>query len=260
MVPLGTLLGTHDNGGAARRRPPFFRTKKVGLLGSTDSLKYAPWDDPTWTLIAHPCCRPRCKREPDWYFDMHRPECFRKQKKQWNAEYYQWLQSLQTPIFMQENWPEIAMAVRYPLEQIEAEYACTFTAELYATNHCAFMFPLAMREGVEQIGLFGCQYAGGERGTQRESLIYWIGRFEQAGGRMVVPRKFNSLMTQPLYGYASHDEKGKLVPEYRPTIAVETNKTPTKLTLVDPDNLGTLMELPNGEQPNLDRLRELMAA
>ena len=107
-----------------------------------------------------------------------------------------------------------------------------------------------MMEGVEQIGLFGCQYAGGERGTQRESLIYWIARFEQYGGRVVVPRKFNSLMTQPLYGYASHDEHGKLIPAYRPPMLLEKESPDGRseaVALVQPADVA-LMPLPEGEE------------
>lgn len=237
----------HGQGGSAFRRPPFFRTKKVALLGSTDSLKFAPWDDPSWTLVAHPCCRPRCLREPDWYFDMHRPECFRVDKKQWNAHYHAWLKALQTPIFMQEAWPEIPLAVRYPIERVEAEFASTVTGELFATNHCAYVFALALMEGVEQIGLFGCQYSGAERGTQRDSLIYWIGRFEQAGGRVVVPRASNSLMTQPLYGYASHDEHGKLIPAYRGPIAPPPHVADSAHPQLYEPSERPLMALPPGE-------------
>lgn len=244
MIPIETLFGTHDNGGAARRRPPYFRTKKLALLGSTDSLQFAPWHDSSWTLAAHPCCRPRCKREPDWYFDMHRPECFRVEAKKWNPQYYTWLKRLQTPIFMQEQWPEIPMAVRYPIERVEAEFRSSVTGDLFATNHCAYLFALAMMEGVEQIGLFGCQYAGGERGVQRESLIYWIARFEQAGGRVIVPRKHNSIMVQALYGYASHDADGKLLPAYRPSLALQRDaKAPIRL---HPMERMPLMPLPPG--------------
>jgi hypothetical protein len=258
MVPLGQLLGTHDQGGAAYRRPPFFRTKKIAILGSSGGLEHAPWHDPSWTLIAHPCCRPKCKREPDWYFDMHRPECFQNEKKPWNLAYYTWLKRLQTPIFMQRNWPEIPMAVKYPLELVDtAEFRCSVTGRLFASNHPAFMFPLAMMEGITHIGLFGCQYAGGERGTQRDGLVYWIGRYEQWGGTVVVPRSQNTLMEQPLYGYASHDEKGKLIDCYRPPMALakESGAAVQLMPLSD----GPLMAHPHGEAPALDRMRELYA-
>lgn len=261
MTPLTFLQGvTNEYGWAARRRPPYFRTKKLALLGNTPSLAFTPWHDGTWTLAAHPCCRPKCQREPDWYFDLHRPECFRT-GKHWNRDYHGWLKRLQTPIFMQEAWPEIPMAVRYPLELVDASFATSVTGQLFATNHCAYLIALAMLEGVEQIGLFGCQYAGGERGTQRESLIYWIARFEQYGGRVVVPRKHNSIMVRRLYGYDSHDEHGKLIPEYRPTTVVVTQKGETrKLAIVGQDDLPPLMQLPNDECPALDRRQRFYGA
>jgi hypothetical protein len=241
QVPLSLFSGRSSlqaNGGAAFRRPPFFRTKKLALLGSTDSLELAPWHDASWTLAAHPCCRPRCLREPDWYFDLHRPECFREEHKAWNPAYYTWLKRLQTPIFMQENWPDIPMSVRYPKERIFAEFRA------YFTNHCAYMIALAMTEGVTHIGLFGCQYAGAERGTQRDSLTYWLGRFEQSGGTVVIPARGNSLLTKELYGYESHDAEGKLIPSYRVLPTIE-KKPGEPLMLQEPSTV-PLMAPPAG--------------
>lgn len=242
-VPIEHLFTRtyREQGGAARRRPPYFRTKKLGLLGSTESLDFAPWTDASWTLAAHPCCRPRCAREPDWYFDLHRPECFRVDKKQWNPRYHAWLKALQTPIFMQEEWPDIPMAVRYPKERMFAEFRA------YFSNHCAYMIALAMTEGVTHLGLFGCQYTGAERGVQRDSLTYWLGRFEQAGGTLVIPDKFNTLLSQPLYGYESHDERGKLLPAYRHTATIAKTADGPPTVLQQPSEV-PVMPLPDGEQ------------
>lgn len=215
------VLAGGTTGGAAHRRPPYFKTKKLGLLGATTNIAFAPWHDPTWTLAAHPCCRPQCKREPDWYFDLHRPELFRVKKKGWNPDYYGWLKTLQTPVFMQKNWPDIPMSVEYPLTRILGEFRG------YFTNQCAYMIALAMTEGVTHIGLFGCQYAHHtEHGVQRDSLTYWLGRFEQAGGTVVIPPKYNSLLCAPkeLYGYESHDEKGKLVKAYQSPFVLEKKR------------------------------------
>lgn len=249
-LPLDLFVGKyHGQGGTARRRPPYFRTKKLGLLGSTESLDCAPWDDPSWTLAAHPCCRPRCSREPDWYFDLHPRSCFSVERKAWNPHYFTWLKRLQTPIFMQENWPDIPMAVRYPRERIFAEF------RRYFSNHCAYLIALAMTEGVTHIGLFGCQYAGTERGVQRDSLTYWLGRFEQAGGTLVIPDKGNTLLTMPLYGYDSHDEQGKLKDEYRALMPTKVSNhvgnplvaEAIDLDLSKPESWPPLALPPNGE-------------
>ncbi len=247
--PLQLMVNV--GGTAERRRPPFFKTKKLGLLGSTASLSAAPWTDPSWTLLAHPCCRKDCKREPDWYFDMHVRKQFQHVKKRWHPEYYEWLTKLQTPVFMQESYKDIPMAVRYPKERIFGEF------RNYFTNHCAYMIALAMTEGVTHIGLFGCQYSGGgEREKQRESLLYWLGRFEQAGGTVVIPPIQNTLFTMPLYGYESHDlETGKLVSAYAPdktTIQKDEKQAPIELHRVtdDPAMRIPLAPPPNGEAIN----------
>jgi hypothetical protein len=251
---MGLTLARGYVGGTAHRRAPYFKTKKLGLLGNTSSLELAPWTDTSWTLAAHPCCRPRCPREPDWYFDLHRPELFRQEIRTWNKTYYTWLKTLQTPVFMQENYPEIPMSVKYPLARILAEY------RRYFTNQCAFMIALAMTEGVTHIGLFGCQYSHEtEHGVQRDSLTYWLGRFEQAGGTVVIPAKHNTLLCAPnlLYGYESHDKDGKLVPQYTvaPMVTVKKkdgSQERRALTMLDQTKAEgriPLMKLPNGETP-----------
>lgn len=239
-TPLTLYVGV--GGPAERRRPPFFKTKKIGLLGATASLAYAPWSDPSWTLLAHPCCRKDCTREPDWYFDLH-PRINFEQKKRWHADYNAWLKRLQTPIFMQEAWPDIPLAVRYPRERIFGEF------RQYFTNHCAYMIALAMTEGVTHVGLFGCQYSGGgEREKQRESLLYWMGRFEQAGGTLVIPPAQNTLFEMPLYGYASHDAStGKLVPAYAPVpgpVTIDRDGVPTALLPMPADGSRPVLMAP----------------
>lgn len=239
-------------GGVSFGTPPFFRTKKLALIGRTDSAAYAPWHDPSWTIAAHPCARTLCKREPDWYFDMHRPACFETQGKAWNESYYTWLKALQTPVFMQERWPGIPMAVRYPIERILSEFRA------YFTNHPAYMIALAMTEGVTHIGMFGCEYsADTEHSTQRGSAEYWLGRFEQAGGNVIIPAKRSTLLAFPagLYGYESHDDKGRLCGDYIPKLRATEMKpngtkrvvTMTPVDLSTPEAQALIPRPPNGE-------------
>jgi hypothetical protein len=260
MLPLESLIGTRILGGAAHSRAPYFRTKKLAIIGATASKVHTPWADPSWTLAAHPCARPDCKREPDWYFDMHRPECFTIEHKGWNPQYYTWLKRLQTPIFMQKAWPQIPAAVKYPIERIEAEFRSSVTGRFVATNHAAYLIALALTEGITHIGLFGCQYsADTEHGVQRESLVYWMGRFEQAGGTLVVPQP-NNLLRKPigLYGYESHDAHGKLTEEYRAAVPVKVSDQTGPIAAVaitenPADPRPPLQTPPNGEPVAWDR-------
>ena len=139
------------------------------------------------------------------------------------------------------------MAVRYPLERILQEYRA------YFTNHCAYMIALAMTEGVDTIGLWGCQYgASSEYSAQRGSLEYWLGRFEQAGGNVILPVKGNTVLHDPaeLYGYESHDEQGHLVKSYQPKFAhLRDKKKGVDLIIQAADDLTRpeLAPLPDGE-------------
>lgn len=245
-------------GGTVRRKPPFFRkpsgqpAEKLAIIGCTLSRKYAPWHDPSWTIVSHCSARQWCQREPDFYMDLHPRACFGQEAKSWNPKYYTWLRTLQTPIFMQEEWKDIPMAIRYPIERVLAEYRA------YFTNHVAWMIALAMTEGIKTLGLFGCQYgAATEYAVQRGSCEYWLGRFEQAGGQVILPPKYSDLLNYPskLYGYESHDpETGKLIPEYKRPLVVDTVKKPDgqieTLLAIDPkiaENRPPLMPPPNGE-------------
>lgn len=236
-IPLVDIVGPVP---LERHRPPFFRTKKLAIVGCTPSSRYTPWRDPSWTIAAHASSWQQCVREPDWWFDMHRRECF-TQYKSWRPGYYDWLKHQRTPIFMQEAYREIPAAVRYPKERILSEF------RPYFTNHVAWMIALALTEGVTHIGLFGCQYkADSEYGVQRESCVYWLGRFEGAGGTVVLPPKHNNLLTTPreLYGYESHDEHGKLIPSYTKAPTVTKDGVAHTLTPVPEDGHVDLMPGP----------------
>lgn len=230
-------------------------------MGNTGSKAHTPWFDDSWTVASHPCCLHACPKEPDWWFDMHGPQNFRN-GKDWSPNYHQWLKTLQTPIFMQEEWPEIPMAVRYPKERVLSEFRA------YFTNHVAWMIALAMTEGVTHIGLYGCEYAHQfERGQQRGSCEYWLGMFEGRGGHVILPQGC-TLLNDPsdLYGYESHDANGKLKASYRPKKPRPENPAERKLpelTILDglkPSEMPKLATLPDGEKPALDRAALLVPA
>ncbi len=248
-MAMRLVIAGGSDGGSARRRPPYFRHKKVAVIGCTQSSQFAPWHDPSWTIVTHCSARQLCRREPDWYFDLHPRSCFTQEGKSWNRHYYTWLKRLQTPIFMQEDWPEIPAAVKFPKDRLLAEFRPFFT------NHVAWMIALAMTEGVQTIGLFGCEYrAHTEHGTQRDSCVYWLGRFEGAGGRLVLPPRLTSLLNTPkeLYGYESHDDHGLLVPSYRtkPAVTMEhenrwdEHRALTVIEMTDATNRPPLMACP----------------
>jgi hypothetical protein len=212
------------------------RTRKIALLGSHEAtLKWAPWDDPSWELWGHASSRGWYPKPPSRYFDLHRKECWTKSNQK-GEKYVRWLAQNTVPIYMQDRYKEVPASIRYPIERVLAEN------RPYFTNHAAYMIALALMEGVTHIGFFGVNYgkstslgADCEYGTQRGSCEYWMGVAEARGVKLILPQG-STLLADPLelYGYASHDAEGLLVESYR------------QRTWIKPTTPVTGPKLPNG--------------
>ena len=188
--------------------------RKIALLGShSASLKACPWDDPTWELWGHSSSRAWYARELDRYFDLHRKECWARANTK-GRKYPQWLAKNTVPIFMQERYAEVPASIKYPKDRILLEYG---GARRYFKNHASWMIALAFAEGATHIALFGINYGhSSEYEVQRGSAEYWLGRAEERGIHLLLPDEC-TLLSEPagLYGYDSHDEKGRLRESYR---------------------------------------------
>lgn len=189
--------------------------RKVALCGShSNSLKDAPWHDPSWEFWGHASSRLWYARPMDRYFDLHPRACWTRGGKK-TTTYPKWLAKNTIPIFMQDKYPDVPASVKYPKGRILLEFA---DARGYFANHAAWMIALAITEGVSTIGLFGINYSSeSEYVRQRASCEYWLGRASGAGVKVVLPEQC-TLLREPalLYGYESHDETtGRLKDEYQ---------------------------------------------
>lgn len=204
------------------------RPIRIGFLGSHEtSLKFAPWDDPSWNLWGHASSRFMYRKPADLYFDLHRKECWTKTNHK-GAKYLRWLASCPTPIYMQDRFPEVPSSIRYPLEKVSFGLV-----RQYFTSHVAYMIALAvtMEPTVQEIGFFGVNYSPDcEYGTQRGSTEYWMGRAEAMGVRLILPPTC-TLLADPkeLYGYESHDANGVLVNAYTKRVWTKPTELAVKL-------------------------------
>jgi hypothetical protein len=251
---MAVALTRAEVAGVKVPRPPMAgqgRLRKIGFLGSHEkSLKFAPWDDPSWELWGHASSRGMFQREPDVFFDLHRKECWAKSNNK-GQKYLRWLATCRTPIYMQERFPEVPASIAYPFERVSMGMA-----RKYFTSHVAYMIALALTEGVTHLGFFGVNYSPDcEYGTQRGSTEYWMGRAEALGVHLVMPETC-TLLADPkeLYGYESHDEHGKLVHAYTKRVwtrdRVETAKTLDRHGLeVMPEDIRRQVELETLETP-----------
>ncbi|HYE86869.1 MAG TPA: hypothetical protein VEA16_10975 [Vicinamibacterales bacterium] len=173
--------------------------KKIALIGTAPTVKFAPWDDLSWSIWAHASAARLVKR-CDRFFDQHPENCYREQRKNGFIDYFAWLKRQTTPIYMQEKVKEIPASVRYPKERIRAEFPYPVGSQ------GAWMLALALTEGVTHLGLFGVHYAHcTEYREQRANFEFWLGLAVGRGVQLVIPEG-NPLLKEPelLYAYETH--------------------------------------------------------
>lgn len=210
------------------------RLRKIALVGTASTVKFTPWEDPSWEIWAHASSHVLCHRV-DRYFDLHGKELWGQEKK-WDPTYRTWLARNPVPIYMQERYSDVPASVRYPRERVLMEF------RRYFTSHVSWMIALGLMEGVTHFGFFGVHYANDdERTAQRAGTEYMMGVAEGRGVQLVIPEG-NPLLGWPskLYGYESH-VGGKLIEEYRwipkgPTVPSPKGGKPRELTVIDMDD------------------------
>lgn len=185
------------------------RPRKIGLLGSIQaSLKVAPWMDPTWEWWAHSSVVNAIPQGiASRLFDPHPLHCATSNPcKNGFKDYYAWLQSQGTPIFMEEQYPEIPAALRFPLEVHQ-----TLWPGVPFGSTTAYMVAQALYEGVTHLGCWGIHYdKGRDYQDQRANAEHWLGIARGAGVQIVIPQE-SPLCHEPreLYGYESHSTPEK---------------------------------------------------
>ncbi len=182
--------------------------RKVAILGTNlSSLQFAPYDDPSWEIWAHASIVNRIpKGAATLFIDLHPPHCFKETRKNGFKDYYGWLQHQTTPILMQETYPDIPAAMRFPRERIKNEWP-----NVPLGSQTAWMIALALIQGVTHIGLYGTHYAhDSEYRMQRANTERWVGIAEGRGVIIICPKE-NPLCHEPAedYAYESHSTPEK---------------------------------------------------
>lgn len=167
--------------------------RKIAILGKcSNSRSDAPlalneWE--IWGLGWDPL--PRCDR----YFEMH---------QNWRnflgggeaAESHKaWLAGLTVPVYMARREADIPMSVAYPMVEVRRLAGCTRHGTAYLESSIAYMMALAILEGADRIGIWGCDLStGGEYAYQRPNMEYLIGLARGRGIAVYVPAQ-NALLS-----------------------------------------------------------------
>jgi len=171
---------------------------KVAIVGFAPSSRLlAPFGNSQWEIWG---LNDGYHDLPRWdrWFQLHSPRIISGSVRDRN--HWDWLKAQTKPIYMREALPEVPASVRYPLEDITAQFG------RYFTNSISWMIALAIHEGAEDIGIYGVDMAtGSEYGDQRPSCEYFLGLALGTGIRIHVPPQSELLKAGFLYGF--EDEK-----------------------------------------------------
>lgn len=167
---------------------------KVAILGYSDSLKDAPFDNPEYEVWS---CNEGDVKRFDRHFELH-PMVVQNERE------LAWLAVCKKPVYVLHETPLIPEGIVYPLDNILKQpwarhyFTCTFAYEI----------ALALYEGFETIGLWG---TNSDQGSPRERTIesaciqFWMGVAIGKGVEVIWPD--DPAKNRYAYGYEYFAEK-----------------------------------------------------
>lgn len=127
-------------------------------------------------------------------FQLHKPVIWKNPHNRNDKNHYEWLQQTQTPVFMQDEYPEIPASVKYPLDEIRE----TLT-DLMLTSSVAQAMALAIYYGYQRMEIYGVEMeTNTEYAHQRPGVTFWAG---YARGRGMDVREYWKIYDVPIYGF-----------------------------------------------------------
>jgi hypothetical protein len=131
----------------------------------------------------------------DAVFQMHEEAIWRNPANRNDAGHFAWLTTqTETPVYMQDSYPDVPMSNRYPLDDIVS----TFQTK-YFTSSVAYALALACLKRYKRIELYGVEMeTNTEYQYQRDGVTLWLG---VAHGLGIEVDAHVSIFDQPLYGY-----------------------------------------------------------
>ena len=142
-------------------------------------------------------------RRADAVFQMHVPAVWMNPRNANDPGHFNWLKSQNVcDVYMQEQYPEVPRAVKYPLEEMVAKFGRRFFS-----SSPEYAIALAIHLGYKHIEIYGIEMeTNTEYAYQRVGMAYWIGKAEASG---IQVDAYMSMFDAPLYGY-----DGKIAMEY----------------------------------------------
>lgn len=194
--------------------------KTLVIMGTHPrSVKFFDWsrkDCDIWLFNEAPNAKnekgelkyPKC----DAFFQMHHEAIWRNPKNRSDQKHYSWLLSGKTPpVYMQEAYPEVPQALRYPIEDVLSlisnvkmvvngigkEYKYFSSTPDYALALAAHMCKYKKR--YKRIEVWGIELeTESEYVYQRMGFGFWLGYIAALGVSLTI---HGGLFNEPMYGY-----------------------------------------------------------
>lgn len=181
-------------------KPLIRATDKLLILGTASTKDQAPIGDPsftTWAVSPYASYPGVVTDKVDVMFEMH------PQRYWGNDDITQRLMGFRGPVVMQEAFPEIPNAVRYPFEDVYSQFMIpAMGSDLYVTNTVSYMVMLGYLMGYEEFHLYGVHMSHNtEYGYQKPNCEYYLGYIAGQGKVVVIPKGGELLKAPYLYGY-----------------------------------------------------------
>ena len=166
---------------------------KVAIVGFAPTTRHqAPFFDnefEIWGLNELYMCIPRFDR----WFEMHSRQEYENSLR--NKQHLEWLQCCGKPIYMQKEYADIPMSVKFPKDPMVREYGYCFRSTI------CYMLALAIHEHFSEIHLYGVDSLNKvEYYDERPSIEYLLGIAKGKGIEVVIPSD-SSFLRSSLYGY-----------------------------------------------------------
>ena len=127
------------------------------------------------------------------------PLCEKAYKKKMNPEqfniYMEKLKNPAVPVFVSALHDGFKNCIEYPLKRILSTLLSVRPCRAYFAQTTSYAFLFAIFCGVKQIDIYGNDYIGGDRPTQRPCAEYWCGVANGLGIATTVHEKSHFLRT-----------------------------------------------------------------
>ncbi len=105
-------------------------------------------------------------------------------------------------VYLLKPHPELPESRAYPLEEIAKRFTPLTKGEKYFASTHAYMIAMAIDKGVEEIGLYGCEFISAKEKSDQRSCTSWLLGYAQGLGIKVhVPEGVNLLEHDHVYGF-----------------------------------------------------------